>query len=129
MFYAFAFGLLLALLLTVLALRRPDSRRRFLRVAAGLTATAGLGLAAFPPAKTAVLPATDAAILLTDSYSLDTLRTLPSGNFPRGCKTYTYWGTACQRPMLPPSLVSDLFITPMPGPVGFSRRSGQPKPS
>ncbi|WP_155832790.1 hypothetical protein [Hymenobacter swuensis] len=76
MLYAFAFGLLLALLLTVLALRRPDSRRRFLRVVAGLIATAGLGLAAFPPAKTAVLPVTDAAILLTDSYSPDTLRTL-----------------------------------------------------
>jgi len=76
MLYAFALGLLLALLLTVLALRRHDSRRRFLRVAASLTATAGLGLAAFPPTKISVLPATETAILLTDSYSLDTLRTL-----------------------------------------------------
>ncbi|RSK42725.1 hypothetical protein [Hymenobacter perfusus] len=76
MLYAFAFCLLLAVLLTVLALRRPDGRRRLLRVAAGVGAAAGLGLAAFPPTSTRVLPATDTAILLTDAYSPDTLRQL-----------------------------------------------------
>ncbi|MFD2784955.1 hypothetical protein [Hymenobacter rubripertinctus] len=70
-------GLLLALLLTVLALRRPDARRRVWRVAAGLGAVAGLGLAAFPPVQEQAGPARPTtAILLTASYSPDTLRAL-----------------------------------------------------
>ncbi|SDY38735.1 hypothetical protein [Hymenobacter psychrophilus] len=70
--------LLLAVLLTVLALRRADTRRRGLRVAAGLLAAAGLALAAFPPTKTgpAVAPGATTAVLLTPGYSPDTLAAL-----------------------------------------------------
>lgn len=71
------FGLLLALLLTVLALRRSDARRRALRVGAGLGAVAGLGLAAFPPAREQTGPLRPTtAVLLTAGYSPDTLRAL-----------------------------------------------------
>ncbi|RSK31109.1 hypothetical protein [Hymenobacter metallilatus] len=76
MLYAFALTLLLATLLTVLAFRRPDARRRALRVAAGLAAALGLGLMAFPPSHTTTIPAPSTAILLTASYSPDTLRDL-----------------------------------------------------
>ncbi|MBT9393044.1 hypothetical protein KLP40_07705 [Hymenobacter sp. NST-14] len=70
-------GLLLALLLTVLALRRPDARRRALRLGAGLGAVAGLGLAAFPPAREQTGPLRPTtAVLLTPGYSPDTLRAL-----------------------------------------------------
>ncbi|RSK49535.1 hypothetical protein EI291_08575 [Hymenobacter rigui] len=76
MLYAFALCLLLATLLTVLALRRPDTRRRTWRVAAGLLAALGLGLLAFPPTGTTTTTAPTATVLLTSSYSPDTLRAL-----------------------------------------------------
>lgn len=111
MLYAFAFCLLLAVLLTVLALRRPNGQRRLLRVAAGLGAAAGLGLAAFPPTSTRVLPAADTAILLTDAYSPDTLRqlqqrlgtTVPVWRYASAtaADTLTVHHTAAIRPLLP----------------------------
>ncbi|GAB3299779.1 hypothetical protein [Hymenobacter tenuis] len=74
--YALALCLLLAVILTVVALRRPDQRRRGLRVGAGLVAVAGVWLAAFPPASSHKVPTPQAAILLTDGYSPDSLRHL-----------------------------------------------------
>ncbi|NVO30929.1 hypothetical protein [Hymenobacter lapidiphilus] len=70
--------LLLAVLLTVLAVRRADTRRRGLRVAAGLLAAAGLALAALPPtrARPAAAPGATTAVLLTPGYSSDTLTAL-----------------------------------------------------
>ena len=70
--------LLLAVLLTVLALRRSDTRRRGLRVAAGLLAAAGLALAALPPTRNrpAAAPGATTAVLLTPGYSPDTLSAL-----------------------------------------------------
>ncbi|MET4107371.1 hypothetical protein [Hymenobacter sp. UYP22] len=76
MLYAVALCLLLAVLLTVLAIRRADTRRRGLRLLAGLLAAAGLILAAFPPTRSFTQPAPASAILLTDGYSPDTLRAL-----------------------------------------------------
>ncbi|SES73920.1 hypothetical protein [Hymenobacter actinosclerus] len=72
--------LLLAVLLTVLALRRSDTRRRGLRVAAGLLAAAGLALAALPPSRSrpAAAPGAATAVLLTPGYSSDTLAALLS---------------------------------------------------
>ncbi|MBT2556454.1 hypothetical protein J7E24_01510 [Hymenobacter sp. ISL-91] len=70
--------LLLAVLLTVLAWRRADTRRRGLRVAAGLLAAAGLALAALPPTRSrpATAPGATTAVLLTPGYSPDTLAAL-----------------------------------------------------
>ncbi|WP_426490005.1 hypothetical protein [Hymenobacter sp. 102] len=76
MLYAVALCSLLLVLLTALAVRRPDTRRRGLRLGAGLLAAIGLGLTAFPPSSTTTQPVASAAILLTDGYSPDTLRAL-----------------------------------------------------
>lgn len=76
MLYAVVLCLLLAALLTVLALRRPDSRRREWRLLAGLLAAGGLGLAGWPPRSVQLTPTPTTAILLTEGYSSDTLRRL-----------------------------------------------------
>ncbi|GAA3965706.1 hypothetical protein [Hymenobacter antarcticus] len=70
-----AFCLLLGLGLMVMAWQRPRQRQRVARMLAGAVAAGALWLTAFPPLRH--LPAARAeAILLTDSYSPDTLRQL-----------------------------------------------------
>ncbi|UOQ75600.1 hypothetical protein MUN84_12985 [Hymenobacter sp. 5516J-16] len=99
MLYFLAFCLLLAVTLTVAAWRRADRRRRVLRIGAGLLAVAGLWLAAYPPVRTQQHPATQAAILLTDSYSPDTLRQLLRRLAP-GTPVWRYAATAPDTPTL-----------------------------
>ncbi|GAB2795672.1 hypothetical protein HNQ93_003040 [Hymenobacter luteus] len=62
--------------LALAAWRRPDTRRRLLRIGAGLAAVGGLWLVAFPPTRTQQQPASQTAIVLTDGYSPDGLRQL-----------------------------------------------------
>lgn len=66
---------LLAVGLLAMAWRRPDHRRRGLRLLAGIMAPAALWLAAYPPLR-AVPAARAEAILLTPGYSPDTLQQL-----------------------------------------------------
>jgi hypothetical protein len=66
---------LLGACLLALAWRRPDHRRRGLRLLASLVAPAALWLAAYPPLR-AVPAARAEAILLTPGYSPDTLQQL-----------------------------------------------------
>ncbi|TGD78474.1 hypothetical protein [Hymenobacter wooponensis] len=66
---------LLAVGLSVSALRRANRSRRGWRFGAGLLAVVGLWLLAFPPSQPLRSTATD-ALLLTDGYSADTLRQL-----------------------------------------------------
>ena len=67
--------LLLALGLSVAVWRRPNTRRRGVRLLAGWLAVAGLWLTAYPPTRTVAVPQQE-AILLTEQYQPDTLRTL-----------------------------------------------------
>ncbi|QJX46983.1 hypothetical protein HMJ29_08570 [Hymenobacter taeanensis] len=66
---------LLAFGLSVAAWRRVNHSRRGWRVGAGLLASAGLWLLAFPPSQP-LRSTTTEALLLTDGYSPDTLRQL-----------------------------------------------------
>ncbi|GGG44946.1 hypothetical protein GCM10011378_21530 [Hymenobacter glacieicola] len=66
---------------------------------AGLLAVAGLWLAAYPPVRTQQHPATQAAILLTDSYSADTLRYLLRRLGP-GTPVWRYAAAAPDTPTL-----------------------------
>jgi hypothetical protein len=66
---------LLALSLVLAAWRRPNTRRRSWRLVAGVLAAAGLWLTAYPPERTVAVPQAE-AILLTNHYQPDTLRTL-----------------------------------------------------
>jgi len=76
LFYSLLAGcLLLGLSLLLMAWRRPDHRRRGLRLLASVVAAAALWWAAYPPLR--AVPATSAeAILLTPGYSPDTLQQL-----------------------------------------------------
>lgn len=76
MLYFLGFCLLLAVVLTFAAWRRPGPGRLLWRIGAGLLAVVGLWLVAFPPVRTRSLPTSSAAILLTDAYSPDSLRQL-----------------------------------------------------
>ncbi|RPD46214.1 hypothetical protein DNI29_14510 [Hymenobacter sediminis] len=93
MAYFLAFCLLLAVVLTVAAWRRPDHRRRLLRLGAGWAAVVGLWLAAFPPVRTQEQPAIQTAVLLTDGYSPDTLRQLLRQSAP-GTPVWRYAASA-----------------------------------
>lgn len=66
---------LLALGLVVAAWRRPNTRRRSLRLLASVMAAAGLWLTAYPPQRNVAEPQAE-AILLTNHYQPDTLRAL-----------------------------------------------------
>lgn len=99
MIYFLAFCLLLATALTLAAWRRPDARRRLLRLGAGLTAVGGLWLAAFPPTRTQQQPASQAAIVLTDGYSPDSLRQLLRG-LAAGTPVWRYGATPPDTPTL-----------------------------
>ncbi|HEX8426464.1 hypothetical protein [Hymenobacter sp.] len=75
-YYALLAGcLLLALGVSVAAWRRPNTRRRAVRLLAGWLAVAGLWLTAYPPHRTVAEPQAE-AILLTNGYQPDTLRAL-----------------------------------------------------
>ncbi|MGI4968903.1 MAG: hypothetical protein ACRYGH_08125, partial [Janthinobacterium lividum] len=67
--------LLLGVWLVVAAWRRPDPRRRLLRVLASVALPLALWLAAYPPTR-AVPTTQSAAILLTEGYQPDSLRQL-----------------------------------------------------
>ncbi|TGE05433.1 hypothetical protein [Hymenobacter fodinae] len=70
-----ALCVLLAIGLSVAALRRSNRARRGWRLVASLLAVAGLWLLAFPPSQP-LRTSTTEALLLTDGYSPDTLRHL-----------------------------------------------------
>jgi hypothetical protein len=67
--------LLLGVWLVVAAWRRPDPRRRLLRVLASIGLPLGLWFSAYPPMR-AVPTTPSAAILLTEGYEPDSLRQL-----------------------------------------------------
>jgi hypothetical protein len=67
--------ILLGVWLVVAAWRRPDPRRRLLRVLASLALPLGLWFSAYPPTR-AVPTTQSAAILLTEGYQPDSLRQL-----------------------------------------------------
>lgn len=89
MYYVLLVGcLLLAAALSVAAWRRPDTRRRGVRLLAGLLAVAGLWLTAYPPQRTIAVPQAE-AILLTEGYQPDTLRAL-LGRFGARTRVWRY---------------------------------------
>lgn len=76
LFYALLIGCsLLAVGLAWSAWQRPDRRRRALRLVAGVLAAAALWFTVYPPLRYTTRPAAE-AILLTEGYQPDTLRTL-----------------------------------------------------